>query len=79
LGRGRPAKARPLLERALALAPIAARASVRLILAQALWELGGKERPRAVELSAQAREQWQRIHHPKADDASRWLVAHGQP
>ncbi|WP_164014164.1 tetratricopeptide repeat protein [Pyxidicoccus trucidator] len=78
LGRDRPAQARPLLERALVLAPVGARASVRLVLAQTLWELGEKERPRAVELATQAREQWQRLHHPKAAETSQWLATHGQ-
>jgi serine/threonine-protein kinase len=79
LSRGRPAQALPFLQRALALAPPAARAQARLHLAQALWELSAKERPRAVELATQARELWQRTNHPRAADAARWLAAHRRP
>ncbi|HYH94860.1 tetratricopeptide repeat protein [Hyalangium sp.] len=76
LAEGSPAEARPWLERALAVASVARRARVQFPLAQALWE-GGGEKPRAVELAAQAQEFWSR--HGRASDAkhvSRWLEAH---
>ncbi|NPC82345.1 serine/threonine protein kinase, partial [Pyxidicoccus fallax] len=79
LNRGRPTQALPFLERALVLAPPAARATVRLNVARVLWDVDAKQRPRAVELASQAREQWRRTGHPKEAEASRWLAAHGVP
>jgi serine/threonine-protein kinase len=76
LAEGSPVEARPWLERALAVASVARRARVQFPLAQALWA-GGGEKPRAVELAAQAREFWSR--QGRASDAkqvSRWLEAH---
>jgi serine/threonine-protein kinase len=77
----RPAEAVPLLERALRLELIPARAEVRFELAQALWETG-KDRSRAVALATEARAQWLRLGDARRSaEASRWLTAHptGQP
>jgi tetratricopeptide (TPR) repeat protein len=76
LERGKPTQALPFLHRALTLAPPDVHAGVRFILARTYWELGGKDRSRAVELAQEARDAWQRNHHPKAAEASKWLAAH---
>ncbi|HSP80863.1 MAG TPA: tetratricopeptide repeat-containing protein kinase family protein, partial [Myxococcaceae bacterium] len=78
LARGSPARAVPPLERAHGLAEEALQAPVALALAQALWD-AGQERARAVALATEARQLWERLGHPKAAEASRWLAAHASP
>jgi tetratricopeptide (TPR) repeat protein len=76
LDQHRPAQAVPLLEHALKLAPEVTRAQVQLFLAQALWE-AGRERPRAVELATQAREQWSHQGRTaEAQHTTQWLEEH---
>ncbi len=75
LARGRPAAAVPLLERALRLAPEEAATETRFVLARALWE-SKQDRPRALELAARARSDWQRRGNaPRLAEVSQWLAS----
>jgi serine/threonine protein kinase/tetratricopeptide (TPR) repeat protein len=79
LARHRPAEARAVLERALTLKAPAARSEFQLALAQALWA-EGHDRPRAVTLVEEAREQWAHIsNQPELARADRWLAGHVLP
>jgi serine/threonine-protein kinase len=79
LARGAPAEAAPLLERALSFDASAVRAEVLLALANTLWAVG-KDRPRAIALATQARENAARIgHEPHLAKVTRWLAKHQLP
>jgi serine/threonine-protein kinase len=76
LARRRPADALPPLERALRLHNRGQEASIRLTLAEALWQSGG-DRARARALAGEARESYERMRHaPGLAAATRWLAAH---
>jgi eukaryotic-like serine/threonine-protein kinase len=72
---GAPARALPLLERALAHAQGSTLAEVRFELARTLWAFPPR-RPRAHELATQALEYWQRVEHPQGAQAQQWLAGH---
>jgi serine/threonine-protein kinase len=76
LARQKPREAVPLLERALSLAGAEYVNRVRLLLAEALWQVGDA-RPRARALAEQARADYERIpHRPGLERATRWLSDH---
>jgi serine/threonine-protein kinase len=79
LALGQPARALPLLERALKLASVEDRAEVQLALARALWDTR-QDLPRARSLATQAQEHWREIGHPSnLSRATQWLAAHPGP
>ncbi len=80
LARAQPARAVSLVERALAVHGVPARANetadMQLLLAEALWR-AGQDRPRARALAEEARAAYERLgHKPGLETATRWLAGH---